>query len=286
MSSFRLIRRVLDRLEGPLAAEFGAGLNGELVAKLGYLSRSYYRLHGGAAQDVDYSERSTQFCYTFKYIAAHADYLFKVLRRMRTPNGGRLFDEEEVTIACLGGGPGSDVLAVVRYLAWAGEKEPAKKVTFDIYDKEPGWFSVVEAIVEEAESDIQFEVIFHSFDVSNEGTWSEIEFDKYDLITSSFFVSEIKRIGLSVPARRFWRFLLRNMSTDALMAFNDNGDERIYGYFDRLIEAAGGFDTLTAEDDEEVSCGDSFDPVQPWINRLDHRPRRNGKTANRGLVKR
>ena len=204
---------------------------------------------------------------------------------MRAARGASLFSRENVTICCLGGGPGSDVLAVIRYLGWAGDREPVESVVFHIYDKEPGWFPMVEAIVDEAESEIGFEVIFHDLDVADETSWGEVDFSQYDLITSSFFVSEIKRIGLSEPAKRFWRRVLRGMRKGALLAFNDNGDERIYGYFDRLIAAAGGFEILSEDNDEEVSCGDSFEPVQRWINRLDHRPKRNGRTAHRGLVR-
>lgn len=285
MSSFRLIRRVLDRLESDLRIEFGDGLDNELTAKLAYLTRGYYRLHGGAAQEIDYSQRSTQFCYTYKYIAAHAYYLFRVLRQMRGARRTPLFADNEIAIACLGGGPGSDVLAAIRYLHWAGEREPVERVVFHIYDKEPGWFNVVEAIVEEAEGDIRFEVVFYDLDVADEESWRHIDFAQYNLITSSFFVSEIKRIGLSTPARRFWRHVLRGMSAGSFFAFNDNGDERIYGYFDGLIAVADNFQVLTEDNDEEVSCGDSFDPVQPWIDRLDHRPRRNGRTSYRGLLR-
>lgn len=283
MSAFTQIAPVLQRLEKPLRSKHSDSLDDEFTQRLEYLSVAYRRLHGPMSHSIDYSEPETRWCYVFKYVAAHADYLYRVLRKGKAA-GSRapLFNSKRALVACLGGGPGSDVLAVVRYLASQGDKEPVRAVHFVIFDIESGWEPVVKAVLAEAETDVKFTAEFRYLDVSDPATWSDIAFDEFDLVTSSFFVSEIKRIKLGIPAQRFWKSILGALRSGCVVAFNDNNDERISGYFDRIVSSVGGFETLVA-DAEEVSCGDSFSPIQGFIDRLDHRPKRNGNTAYRVL---
>lgn len=285
MSAFTQIAPVLERLEKPLRAQHSKDLDNQLTERLEYLRVGYARLHGWRSHPIDYSEPETRWCYVFKYVAAHADYLYRVLRKGKAA-GTRapLFRSKTAQVACLGGGPGSDVLAVIRYLSSQREKEPVRAVHFVIFDVEPGWEPVVKAVLAEDKSDVKFTAEFRHLDVSDPTTWNDVAFEDFDLVTSSFFVSEIKRIKLGVPAQAFWKAILRSVRPGCVVAFNDNNDERITNYFDRIVASAGAFETLI-DDAEEVSCGDSFWPVQSYIDRLDHRPRRNGNTAYRVLRK-
>jgi hypothetical protein len=220
-------------------------------------------------------------------VTPHADYLYRTLRKARTKAGKPLFEGGKVQIACIGGGPASDVIGVIRYFAWAGEKEPASSIHFDIYDIELGWESVIDAVIEksENESDLNYTYSFKPFDVSSATSWSTLNFDKYHLVTSSFFLSEIKRLKFGTVAGQFWLHVFQNVRPGCVIAMNDNNDERVYSIFDRALNKASKFDVVIS-DSEEISCSDSFHPVQSIITRLDHRPKRNGDIAFRVVKKR
>lgn len=285
MSTFELIAKVIKRIRRRLEDEGLDGIPEKMQEKLRYLSGGYARLHGSNSHAIDYSNGVTQLCYVFKYVAAHADYLFKVLRRARSAAAAPLFSGKTLRVACLGGGPGSDIIGIMRYLEHHRSGEPTSQVIVDIYDKEEAWLPVLKDIVGEITSDISLDVTFVALDVSDASTWDTADFSKYDLITASFFVSEIRRIGLGQPAKRFWKYVLGTIADGAIVAFNDNNDERIYGYFDAIAKGSGAMETVASAEDEEVSCSDSFYPIERLIEKLDHRPKRNGHTAYRVIRK-
>ena len=49
---------------------------------------------------------------------------------------GNLFDNQKVNVACIGGGPGSDFLGILKYLM-TNKKSPTIK--FQLCDKEKTW---------------------------------------------------------------------------------------------------------------------------------------------------
>lgn len=283
MSTFDLIARVLAKLEEPLAERHGDKLTAKFTAKLAYLSAGYGRLHGAFSHRIDYGEPETRWCYLYKYVAPHADYLFKVLRRAKAAKGP-LFRSTKVEVACLGGGPGTDVIALVRYLASQANNEPVEAVHFVVFDVEPGWEAPMNVLLGQVGGPIKFTAEFRVLDVADPSTWEDVAFREFDMVLSSFFVSEIKRIRFGLPGRAFWKAVLTAVKPGCVIAVNDNNDERITGYFDGIVGSSGAFETLI-KDQEEVSCGDSFGPVQKYIDRFDHRPKRNGNTAFRVLRK-
>lgn len=176
------------------------------------------------------------------------------------------------------------MVAIAKYLKYAQALEPVERVVVHIFDIETTWEPSLDAIIDEFDVPVAFDISFEKLDVSDPSTWEETDFSEYDMVTASFFVSEIAKLKLGMAARKFWKFVLKGMRPGGLVAFNDNNDERIYGYFDRICDSVGGFEVIV-KDQEEVSCGDSFEPVQKMINRMDHRPRKNGDTAYRLLRK-
>ena len=285
MSGFEIIERVIARIEKQCVKIHGDQLDMKIKEKLGYLSDRYRRLHGNNSAAIDYGDAVTQFCYVYKYVAAHADYLFKIFRQARSAHKQPFFQNERIRVACVGGDPGSDILAILKYLEAGFSKEIVNKVVIDVYDKEKKWLRILKIIVDELQSNTTVSVNFVELDVSDPEGFKAHDFSKYQLVTSSFFVSEIRRIGLGTPAKAFWRHVVSALPVGAIVVFNDNKDERIYGYFDAIMNGCADVQTIIADNDAEVSCSDSWKPVQRYVDRLDHRPKRNGSTAFRVQMK-
>ncbi len=106
------VKALLNQMSGE-APEFRKSQETNLAIreKLQYLARSY-KLN---PIFVEYSDWVTCYAYMYKYMAHHANATYKMLRRTQAYKWWK-----GSTISYLGGGPGSDFLGTVSYLAEHG----------------------------------------------------------------------------------------------------------------------------------------------------------------------
>jgi hypothetical protein len=139
MTTFELVKLALDELYGEAKGEHGSASDAEIKKRMAYLTGSYNQLGASSRKPVDYRDPATRFAYVYKYVTAHADYLVQVMTTLRSELGYSLFTTEDARISCIGGGPGSDIIAALKYLDEAKDKEPVKRVTCYLLDGEQAW---------------------------------------------------------------------------------------------------------------------------------------------------
>jgi hypothetical protein len=61
------------------------------------------------------------------------------LEHLRAEQEGTVFTEKSVQVSCLGGGPGSDVLAIHKYLGENHRFEPVERLRCYLVDREQAW---------------------------------------------------------------------------------------------------------------------------------------------------
>src|SRR5687767_5983824 len=110
MNFFQLIKKVLDdawaEIAGPKKKKFAA-----INAELERLSPLYLKL-AKKYQDIDYSHPLTRFAYVYAYVVSHA---YLVYERIALSEALReLFTRKRVMVSCVGGGPGSDLLGILK----------------------------------------------------------------------------------------------------------------------------------------------------------------------------
>jgi hypothetical protein len=93
---------------------------------------------------IDYSDLATQAAYIFMYVAAHADFLHMVLNRGREEGAFRGLKKPEIQVTSLGGGPGSDLLALVRILRMIRPDERPRVIRYRVLDKQPNWHEILQ----------------------------------------------------------------------------------------------------------------------------------------------
>jgi hypothetical protein len=284
MIDYRLISSVLADMEAELRLKHGDSLDEQIKSHLHYLQSRYKTLHD-SQQGPSYSDDITQFCYVYKYVCAHADYMYKLLRWARIEEKAPLFNKSSIKVACIGAGPGSDLLGVLKYLMASKGVEPVAHVEFDLFDKELKWIDTSNALVSKLNTGITGVSRYETFDVTDRTSWEKIDFSSFDLITSSFFVSETRRLNLGSSAKDLWNHVLESMSSDCLLAFNDNNDERVYLYFQKIIEDHASLFNMIVSEASTLVCSESYSPVASIIHRLDHRPKKNSDSAYRVLRK-
>jgi hypothetical protein len=198
MTIFELVKLALDDLYAEAALTYGAKVDDQIRARIAYLSSSYGDLTNAGRKPVDYKNPATRFAYVFKYVAAHGDYLVQGLKRLRTKLGGNIFENESVRVSCVGGGPGSDIIGVLKYLDEHKQDEGVRKITCYLLDREQAWADTWTELDASLKMKIQLNANFQGLDVANSESWRyQRKFLQADLFTMSYFVSEVYSLDVA-----------------------------------------------------------------------------------------
>jgi len=237
MTIFEVIRIALDQLYQEGTELYGAKLDERITSDLAYLSNSYRQLTDSTRAPVDYEDPARRFAYVYKYVAAHGDYLVQVLQALASKKGA-MFNERNVRVSCLGGGPGSDIVGLLKYLD-EQEDEPVKKLTCYLLDKEQAWADIWTELDEHLTPKVAVNVNFQPFDITNPGSWThQRKFLQADLFTMSYFVSEVMMLDGNGVVANSWRNIFDSAKNDAFFVYVDNGHKDFTSYFDKQWQDA------------------------------------------------
>ncbi|WP_304276240.1 hypothetical protein [Caulobacter segnis] len=240
MTIFELVKLTLDELYQDAVTEHGTEVDQVITECLGYLSDSYKDLTSDEREPVNYGDPAVRFAYVFRYVAAHGDYIVQLLKAFRAEMGGAIFSEPTVRVTCIGGGPGSDVIAVLKYLSDMGKHEKAQKLICYLLDGEQGWADAWTEFDEKIQTDVKVSPVFQKLDVSDSGSWkSQKKFLQSDIFTMSYFVSEVMSQDAEGDVSDFWMKLFEGAKPGALFFYIDNGAKPFNEYIDGLAGAAG-----------------------------------------------
>lgn len=229
----QLIKMVLDEAYNELPVQQEAEKDRLVKAELERLTPAYRNLTDAARPPINYSEPVTRFAYIYKYTVAHADYIRQLVRGC--PSISELFTRTKVDVACLGGGPGSDLLGIMKHMLQSGS---STKFKCFIFDKERAWGDSWSDVADNLQAPFQVFPIFEQLDVTDSTTWSSYhKFLRADLFTLSFFMSEVWRIR--TQADPFFEHCFTQAKLGSLVLFIDNNSPEFYDWFDRLAAKNG-----------------------------------------------
>jgi len=253
MTIFELVKRALDDLYQEATASYGAKVDEVIGQRLAYLSQSYGQLNEAERKPIDYRDPATRFAYVYKYVAAHGDYVVQVLEHLRIEAGGHIFDKENIRVTCLGGGPGSDIIAVLKYLDDYKKQEPVKKVTCYLLDKEQAWADTWTELDDSLQVAVTLHANFQPLDVTQPTSWvSQQKFLKADLFTLSYFVSEVSALDTDGSVSDFLATLFEKAQPGALFLYDDNGSDAFNSYFDAQWQKAG-LECLISQNNSKIT---------------------------------
>ena len=240
MTIFELVKIALDELYTEGKEIYGDSLDDIIIEAMQYLSRSYGELNQEERNAVDYSDPATRFAYVYKYVAAHGDYIVQVMNKLTVELDGPIFQSENVRATCVGGGPGSDIIAILKYLGDHEESEPVKKVTCYLLDGEQAWADTWTELDDSLDSDISLNANFQPLDVTAPKSWNaQKKFLQADLFTLSYFVSEVMSLDADGTVSDFWATLFNGAKPGAIFLYIDNGHDDFNTYFDEAWNASG-----------------------------------------------
>src|ERR1035438_6237386 len=112
MNCFQLIKSVLDELYLVIPGKEPAKDDAIRKRLELFTSKQYPNLRKGV--DIDYKDAVSRFAYIYRYTTSHANIVCSLIRSDDTLRS--LFKQPSLTVACIGGGPGSDFLGILKYL--------------------------------------------------------------------------------------------------------------------------------------------------------------------------
>jgi hypothetical protein len=190
----------------------------------------------------DFNDPATRFGYVYKYVPAHAHWLYELLSE--SPQAETALRNGKARITCIGGGPGSDVVGILKHL---DENHVECKLFCELVDGCQGWKTTWSdlAYMLDWKDALHTDYVIH--DVGDEHSWSSpSKIAKADIITLNFFVSEIYHLK---PARRYLTSMLSAAKANAIVLMNDNRTVEVYSLIDS-VTAECGYETIKSKEGE------------------------------------
>lgn len=239
MTLFELVKITLDEIYKRAESLYKAETDAEIIKRFKYLSDSYTHLSNPNRVPIDYRDPATRFAYVYKYVATHGDYIVQLLKKTANVLGGSAFPKGVVRVSCLGGGPGSDILATLKYISDHKENENVETLKVFSLDKEQSWADTWDDLVDKFEAECKLHAVFQQLDVLSPDWVSQRNFLDADVYTLSYFVSEVYKLDGPNLATGFWQRLFQEAKPGALFLYCDNGTDQLNSYFDNECRMGG-----------------------------------------------
>lgn len=217
----------------PRAAQLVTGSVDELIGKHCRDLRLAYqgRLLQAGREPVDYSRPTSQLAYLYRTVPAHADWVCQALSSASVAVQQRLASGS-VKVACIGGGPGTDMLGIVKYAEDAGY--PETSFEFLVLDREIGWNTPRGILAHLLGSKVSQS--HQHLDLTEAGNWTQgWDFVDADLFTFIFSLSEVWCYNASGAVTEFLKHVVRRSKAGALFVYVDNGGENFPQIIDQQV---------------------------------------------------
>ena len=151
--------------------------DGKIQVMLRQLEQNY--AHLVYENNIDHSDLVSRFAYIYKYVTCHANLVYQIIAESDAL--GSLFNREKVNVTCIGGGPGSEFLGILKYVLLK-QKSPFLRCT--LYDREVGWGDCWNDVDEKLDPQMRISTFCQPADVTDVASWSvNIKYLNSDLFT-------------------------------------------------------------------------------------------------------
>jgi hypothetical protein len=181
----------------------------------------------------DYADPITRFAYVYMYASAHADYLDGIIKRW--PPLQEVLNRDKVSITCIGGGPGSDVLGFFKFVL---ERGGSPHIKYFILDSETAWADTWSDLDDVVTGSLRPSRSFQHFDVTDPTTYRKLNrpFES-DIFTMIYFLSEV--FVHKDAVKKFLDTCFARMKGGAQFIVIDFKSPALQNLIDQCAEAAG-----------------------------------------------
>lgn len=225
MNCFQIIKSVLDEEYNQIPGN-ESEKDRKIKDKLEELRREYTQLLDG--HNISYSNHITRFAYVYAYVTSHANLVYALIEQNQELQN--IFNREKAKITCIGGGPGSDFLGIIKYIT-SYKKSPDLKVK--ILDREKTWEESWDGVDDKVERTFSISTSFLPLDVTIPDDWKDSKkYFQSDFFTMIYFMSEL--LAVRDSANEYFLHLFSKAKPGSLFLFVDNNYHEFYDWFDEL----------------------------------------------------
>jgi hypothetical protein len=224
LTNFERVKIILNQICPALDAKTG-NAQGLMKAEIDALRQEYPRISIKSAPPIDYTDRARQAAYMYVYAVANADLIYSALALSGKPVR-QIFEQEQVKVACVGGGPGTELLGIFKFMERI--KAPTRALRCSIFDHHADWQNVLPITASTAPEGLTVGIAFESLQMNQTCDWCSLgSFQEADLVTFSYALSEA------------WRY---------------NADGRITGCIDSIVSSMKSGSVILYSDNRGVPC--------------------------------
>ena len=209
---------------------------------------------------IDYTDLPTQAAYVFAYAIGRAEFTYQLLKRHRAALGEPIFTKKTARITSLGGGPGSEIAGVIKYLLDPESGENVSSVKYWVFDKDGEWEHICQSVVDDLSEHIPIELEYASLDLCDDQECGKISLAGDDLLILSFVISELCALSDKAKAAEGLRQLYKTLDGGARIFYNDSNASSFYYFFNESKTYVKGLGRVSeiSEIKDRISTGFDF----------------------------
>lgn len=256
-----------------------------LVAdRLESLEISYTNLRDPNRDLIDYSDQATQSAYVFRYVLGHAEFNYQFLKMARAKIGAPLFTDTVLTVTSLGGGPGSELLGLIKYLDEGNGEPNVTRIIYTVIDKEKNWQHIAKLVADMVTTKIDITITYQSFDVSSGAVPGNITLDQEDAVFMSFFISEVCALPKSAQVQSNIATLLKGLPSKSLLFYKDSNAFSFYSFFNKQVNTANCYEELLdITHNYKIPMPDFDGIMEDYVSDYDYRPKLSSNAVSKVL---
>ena len=212
---------------------------------------------------IDYSCEQKRKIYILKFLPVHVHEVYIAIKKMENDILEIFSSKNEINILSVGGGPGSDILAMKSFIVEQVEEECMPKFNILRIDKENGWDNLSEKIIHpnfSSEIKRKFNNRKFLFNFALNKLNKKLNFD---IILISYLISEISDDDMFV----FTHNMQNLLANKSILIINDRNEDvvqyRITGMLNNLSLKPEKF----FSESERIWCGFSYpDDIKNLVN--------------------
>jgi hypothetical protein len=235
MVCFEVLRSVLDDLYQHVPGNSDDEKTANVLEEIRQLTDLYLNhLSDESTPPIDYSSSLTQYAYLYMNVACHANI---VCDQLNIPTLGLsdVFDTDYIKVCCLGGGPGSELLGIMKYLE---RMRKSCGLNCVLADRVGEWADAWEDIHPCIRGHHNLTVTPRLIDVQNPATWrTNRQLHTANLYCMVYFASELFRFRDEVEP--FFQHLFANVDPGTKFLYIDNRWSTCSTWITRLAGTQG-----------------------------------------------
>lgn len=225
MEIFKLINQVLEELYDDIPGQTDAEKDDQIEKSLKELRFYYLNMGGGVS--IDYSEPTVRFAYLYRYVTCHSNLVKDSLDLAKL--GGLIKKTNQLTISAIGGGPGTEILGVLKYV---DNIKYDGKLIFNLFDKEDAWSDSWGDIQSVLQCKNTITTIPFTKDFLQPVQTNAQNYLKSDIFFLVYFLSEL---GYNGHVAQFISDTVANAKQGAKIIYIDNNSPIFYSPVDALF---------------------------------------------------